>query len=238
MPVIKRPKSTKAIFKALRTAKNLKDATPVGHVIPLSAGTCAWLDAFYPTYALAVHTMETALAEQAAITQTVKEKRQKALWLVSHFVISVQNAIIRKAFDKSVRVFYGLPVTSGRVPLLKSESSIIYWGEQIADGEAARVLAGGAPVTFPSITEVSAAVEAFKNANLQQANAKDAFDTAQEAVAALRAEANKLVLKIWNELEAAFDTGDKPSKRRKCREWGVVYVPNRGEAPEAEVAEV
>lgn len=235
MPVIKRPKSSADILKALQAAKSMKNAAPVGHTIPLSASTITWLDTFYPAYELSVRTMEAALAEQTAITVTVKEKRQQALWLVSHFVMSVQNAIIRKAFDPSVRAFYGLPLTSGRVPPLKSEDSIIYWGEQIANGEAARVLAGGVPVTFPSIAEVSAAVAAFKSANLNQANAKDAFDTAQEAVAAHRDEAKKLVLKIWNEIEAAFDAGDKPSKRRKCREWGVVYVPIKGEAPEAEV---
>jgi hypothetical protein len=46
--------------------------------------------------------------------------------------------------------------------------------------------------------------------------------------------ADQLILRMWNETEAEFDTGDKPSMRRKAREWGVVYVPTPGEAPSPE----
>ncbi len=234
MPARSLPKSATARLKAFQTAKNLKDGVPAPLVIPYSAATIARLDAFYPSYKLKVDAMEAALAAQAGITQSVKEKRQQAVWLISHFYINVQNAIMRKAFDKSVRAFYGLDVNSGKVPALKSESKILYWGELAADGEAARIAAGGVPVTFPSIAEVSAAVNNFKNANLLQANAKYAFDIAQETLAAAKSEANKLILKMWNETEATFDTGDKPSLRRKCRAWGVVYIPNKGEASEEE----
>ncbi len=34
---------------------------------------------------------------------------------------------------------------------------------------------------------------------------------------------------MWNEIETAFDEGNKPSMRRKAREWGVVYIVTPGE---------
>ena len=231
MPQRRLPQSATARLKAMRTGKDRKDAIPAPLLIPYTAATIAKLDVFYPAYKLKVEAVETALQAQVNVSSTVKEKRQIAEWFISDFFGALQSAIRRKTFNASVRAFYGLAVSDGKVPLLNSEADIIFWGDKAAVGEAARIAAGGAAITFPAIAEVNTAVTNFKNANLQQANAKEAFDAAQEALEADQAEADKLVLKMWNETEAAFDDGNKPSMRRKCREWGVVYVPNPGEAP-------
>ena len=63
----------------------------------------------------------------------------------------------------------------------------------------------------------------MKAALASQSNLKDDFDHAQEAVAALRADADSLILRIWNEVETYFSEEDIESKRRYAREWGVVY---------------
>lgn len=231
MPQRRLPKSETALLKAMRTGKDRKDSVPAPLVIPYSAATIAKLDAFYPAYKAKVLAVEAALQAQTSATSSVKDGRQVAIWLISDFFSALQSAIRRKKFDPTVRAFYGLAVSDGRIPTLTTEEDIIHWGENAADGEAARIAAGGAPITFPSIAEVNTAVSNFKNPNLAQANAKEAYDAAQEVLLADRAEADKLVLKMWNETEAAFDEGDKASMRRKAREWGVIYVPLPGEAP-------
>lgn len=230
MPTRRLPQSAAARLRAMRTGKDRKDAIPAPLVIPYSAGTIAKLDVFYPAYKLKVEAMENALQAQTNVTSTVRDNRQMAEWLISDFFSNLQSAVRRKLFPASVRAFYGLAVSDAKIPTLKTEADIIFWGDKAATGEATRIAAGGTAISFPAIAEVSTAVSNFKNPNMAQAAAKEAYDLAQEAVEADHADADKLVLKMWNETEAAFDEGNKSSMRRKAREWGVVYVPTPGEA--------
>ena len=231
MPTRRLPNSAATRLKAMRTGKDRKDAIPAPLVIPYTAATAAKLDLFYPAYKLKVEAMELALQAQTNVSATVQDTRQMAEWLISDFFSALQSAIRRKLFNATVRAYYGLAVSDEKIPRIKTEADIVFWGDKAATGEAARIAAGGAAITFPSIAEVNTAVNNFKNPNQAQANAKEAYDAAQEAVEADKAEADKLILKMWNETETAFDDGDKPSMRRKAREWGVIYVPTPGETP-------
>jgi hypothetical protein len=40
----------------------------------------------------------------------------------------------------------------------------------------------------------------------------------------MRPQENDLILHIWNEVETYYSSEDASSKRRKCREWGIVYI--------------
>jgi hypothetical protein len=231
MPTRKLPHSAKARLKALQTGKIRKDAIPAPAVIPYSAPTMAKLDLVYPVYKLKVEAMETALQAQTSVSGSLKDKTQMAIWLISDFFSALQSAIRRKKFEPSVRAFYGLAVSDDKIPRIKAEADITFWGDKAATGEAARIAAGGSPISFPTIAEVTTAVTDFTTPNQAQEDAKFAYDSAQEAVEAENPEVDKLILKMWNETETAFDEGNKPSMRRKARQWGVVYVPNAGEAP-------
>jgi hypothetical protein len=215
----------------LRTAKDQKDALPPPPVIPYTTGTITRLDAFQPVYRSKFLAVSAAKNAQTAATALVNESRQMGIYLVHDFIEALNRAIRRKVFLPSVRSFYQLNVNDDTLPTINTEAQLITWGLNLKDGEAARIAAGGVPITFPAIADVDAAIDAFKNANHVQSNAKMQYDTAQEILAAENPEADKLILKMWNETETAFDEGDKASMRRKAREWGVVYVTNPGEAP-------
>lgn len=60
--------------------------------------------------------------------------------------------------------------------------------------------------------------------NTQQSTLKDAYDRAQETVSNMRPDVDKLILKIWDEVETYYNQEPITSKRRFAREWGVVYV--------------
>lgn len=231
MPSRRLANSNPTRFRAISAAKELKDAVPAPLIIPFTPGTITRLDTFYPLYKSKIEAGETALQAQLAISEQIKQARLLAEYHISDFYDALQRAIRRQVINASVRTFYGLDGSDATLPAVKTEADISFWGGKAATGEAARIAAGGAPITYPSITEVNTAVNAFKNLNQQQANAKIAFDTAQEAIANDNPEADKLILKMWNEIEATFDEGNKPSMRRKAREWGVVYIPSPGEAP-------
>lgn len=229
MPTRRLANSGISRLKALQTAKERKDSIPPPAVIPFTAATIIRIDTVYPAFKTNIEAMEAALQAQSAATTQVKATRPDAEMLISHFYQALQNAIARKVFEPSVRAFYGLAVSDGTVPSLKSEADISFWGDKAVTGEAARIAAGGTAIPFPTIAEVSAKVNPFKAANQTQANAKEAYDNAQEAVETDTIEVDKLILKMWNEIEAAFDEGNKPSMRRKAREWGVVYTISSGE---------
>lgn len=231
MPTRRLANSNPSRYRAQQIAKEMKDAVPPPLIIPITGNTSARLDVFYPLYKSKILSAEAALQLQFTLTGQIKDAKPLAEYLISDFYDALQRAIRRGLFNESVRTLYGLAATDTTLPTLNSEADVKFWGEKAADGETARIAAGGAPITFPSIAEVNTAVNSFKNLNVQQANAKIAFDTAQEAIAAQNPEADKLILKMWNEIETTFDEGDKASMRRKAREWGVIYVPTPGEAP-------
>jgi len=234
MPTRSLPKSNPNRYKAINTAKELKDMVPPPPFIPFTAATIVRMDTFLPLYKAKIEAAETALQGQLTLSPLIKEARQQAEYLISDIYSALQRAIRRKKFLASVRPPYGLKGNDANLPRIKSEADITYWAGKASAGEAARVAAGGDPISFPPIAEMDLAVSTFKDLSHQQDIAQLAYDAAQEAIAADNPEADKLILKMWNEIETAFDEGDKPSMRRKARHWGVVYVPTPGETPTPE----
>jgi len=233
MPYRRLPQSNKARLSAIRVVKDRKDATPPA-LVPLMGGTQTQLDTFHPIYnglMLAVGSARALQTEQSAVTTPLRNAAR--LW-VGHGYQALINAVIRKQFSASVLGHYLLPSTAKGAPDMGTEQAIIDAFNAYEAGEAARVAAGGMAISFPAGTDISTHVSDFRAANLIQAERKDAYDNAQEALAAQNPEADRLILKLWNEIEAAFDKGDKPSMRRKAREWGVIYVPSPGETPSPE----
>lgn len=231
MPRIKRPRTGAQRDAAMRTGKNRKDAVPAPIIIPYTAGTITRLDLFQPVYRTKYLALTTTKNAQTALTALVEEAKKQGIYIVLDFVDALNRAIRRKLFLPSDRTFYNIDVNNSNAPVINTEEELITWGLNLADGEAARIAAGGAPITFPSIAQVTAAISLFQSLNAQQAFAKEAYDVAQEALEAEAVEADKLILKMWNETETAFDEGNKSSMRRKCREWGLVYELTPGEAP-------
>lgn len=216
---------------ALRNGKNRKDAIPPPSKIPYTADTIMRIDLFQPAYRLNYLAVASAKNGQTGFSPAIEQARKQAVLYEQDFIEALNKAIRRGEFPASVRSFYLLDVNSSTLPRIVTESEVTTWGQNINDGETARIAAGGAPITFPSLAQVNAATANFNTLNQQQENAKELYDTAQEQLEAQNAEADKLILKMWNETETAFDEGDKASMRRRARQFGVVYIPNQGETP-------
>ncbi len=233
MPTRRLPRTNNERYTALRTAKERKDAVAPADV-PLMAATQTLLDSGFPAYRnlqLAVRSARAQQTEQSAITDPLR--RSARMW-VNHGYQALINATLREEFPTSVLSYYNLANTAKGAPDMRTEQGIISAYNDYVAGESARVMAGGTAIPFPDQVSMRSRVDAFKAANLTQAALKDAHDNAQEALAAASPDADKLILRLWNEIEAAFDTGDKPSMRRRAREWGVIYVPSAGETPSPE----
>lgn len=232
MPTRRLPRNNSERSTALNRAKERKDAPSTDPLqIPYTAATISKLDIIQPDYKLKVAKVASALSLQTETTAVVSKARIMAGYFVADMLEAMQRAVRRELFLPSARAYYQLPVGESTIPSMRTEAEVLEWGEKTIEGETNRVLAGGIPIGFPLLSEVEAAFGTFKDANLLQAERKTLYDNAQQAVLDQNIEVDKLILKLWNETETFFDEGDKPSMRRKAREWGVVYVPSQGETP-------
>ena len=208
---------------ALDTAKEKKDNTPAPDIV-LTSGTIARLDAMQPIFKQAMQGRDDALAAQGQATLAKNIAQALAKMFISHFIQVFNLGVERGVFAKEERAYLHLDINSSSVPSLNSEADIKQWGKWLIEGDARRVAAGGAPMGFPTIAEVETVCNNFVNLNNAQSTAKDAYDKAQEVVSNMRDDVDALILRIWNEVETAYDNETIESKRRNAREWGVVYV--------------
>jgi hypothetical protein len=153
--------------------------------------------------------------------------------MISHFVQTLNLAIDRHTFPPAARGFYQLDGNQAKLPTLTSEEDVMTWGDRLKEGEPARVAAGGAPITFPSIAEVNTAFDDFVAKRQTQDGVGDLQDNKEEAVAALRPSVDLLIKDMWDETEFKFRHQSPSSMRGKARGWGVVYISRPGEVGDA-----
>jgi hypothetical protein len=230
MPIRRLPRTDEERNSALTSGKTKKDSVPPAENV-LSAQTTLRLDAQQPLFAQKMLERGVALSNQAGSTLPLTPLKERARMFISHFIQAFNNGIERGMFPANARGFYQLNVSSKAVPSLDSEEKIITWGDRLIAGDPLRVVAGGAPMAMPTIAEVNAEHSAFKAENTLQNNLKGAYDVAQEAVENLRPDTDSLIVRMWNEIETAYSEESISSKRRKSRQWGVVYVLSPGETP-------
>ncbi len=151
---------------------------------------------------------------------------------ISHFIQVLDLAAIRSEVRMSQKALYGLDVKSNNVPDLSTEAALAEWGKRIIDGESKRTAQGGIPIYNPSIAKVKVHYDIFMESYGRQRDYQASTARSLEALAAMRAQADALILEIWNQVEAHFGQV-LPLKKRldSCREYGVVYYYRTGEKP-------
>ena len=234
MPTIYRPETDAQRKQALQRAKTKADAVGVGS-LAFSANTLAALNAFLPNFLTALQNRGSALSAQAASTHAMNPTRRVLRLWISHFFQVFNLAVLREEYAESDRAYYQLDVNSSAGPKLTTDEDLVEWAGNLASGETARVTAGGAAgganMAKPSAAEVAAQYDIFEPLLTAHTSTKDAYDNEQEAVAAMRNQADDIIGDIWDEVLFTYRKDDAPSMRRKARENGVVYISSPGEVP-------
>jgi len=216
------PNSNLTRQAALTNAKEKQDSGPADD--PLTTATKGRLDSIEPAYKAAMQQGNIKKAELAVLTAEKKSKEGPAYTAVSRFIQTFNNGVALGLFPAAHRAYYGLDVNSDALPYLGSEQALKSVGLALIQGDADRTAAGGAPMAIPDIALLTARFNDWKDLLDDHSNASDARDAAQEAVAALNEEANGVIRKVWDEVEAFYNEEDKESQRANAREWGVVYI--------------
>lgn len=217
------PNSDVTRMIALDAGKTKKDITAPADVV-FTANTVTRIDTTQPLLKQKMQERGNTLQAQSNATAAKDAAMEKSKMFISHFFQSFNNGVARGVFPASHRAFFQLDVNSDSVPQMNTEAEVNLWGDRLIEGDAERITAGGSAMAMPSTVEVTTEVNSYKTLNADQSTLKDAYDNAQEAVSDMRPEVDSLILRMWNEVETAFDDEPIESKRRKAREWGVVYV--------------
>lgn len=154
---------------------------------------------------------------------------------VSHFIQVLNLAVIRNEVRSAQKEGYGLPAKSNTLPDLSSESALVEWGRKVIEGEGRRIAQGGIPIYNPTIAKVKVHYDIFLESYEKQKDLQAATTRSLEALSAMRAEADRLILDVWNQVEGWFAGVMPPEKRlAQCRAYGVVYYYRTGEKKKEE----
>lgn len=233
MPYRRLPNTDSARVRALKAALSI--SMRVNRFdLAFSYSLYQRIESFLPHYELAIRNHRQALSQQSSKSKEYNEKLRKARLYVSHFIQVLNFCIIRGEMKPEVREFYSIRKNSKATPSLLKDSKVIEWGEKLVKGEQERTRMGGNPIYSPSIALVRVNCENFKQAFNYQKTLQNNTHRFSEKVAEFREDADKLILDLWNQVEKKFGSLSDEEKRKKCSEYGVVYVWRKGEREKLE----
>jgi len=128
----------------------------------------------------------------------------------------------------SVLQFYSLP-QSGLSPKPTTQAQWLATAAEVIAGDAQAVAAGYPAMVNPSAAELQTVLTAAQQEADEVAPADRAYDEAQEAVAALRPQADELIQEVVDELRFNLRKHDAPSQRRIMRTYGASFSYLPGE---------
>jgi len=223
MPYRRLPNTDQARLRAIEAALEKGKITPRKD-LAFSQETLEKLQSFYPHLLGAIRQLDAAKQNQFNKAKEYGEIVKKTRLYITHFAQVLTMAILREELKPEARAFYGLDPHSQKVPALNLEKDILEWGERIINGEQIRCKQGGNPIYSPSIALVKVHYESFAEAYRYQMILQNITTRSSEVMNRIRDEADKLIQKMWDEVEARFRFLSDDQKRDLSAEYGIVYV--------------
>lgn len=223
MPYRRLPNTDQARLRAIEAALEKGKRTPQKE-LAFSQETLEKLQSFYPRLLGAVRQLDTAKQNQFNKSKEYGEIVRKTKLYITHFAQVLTFAILREELKPEARACYGLDPHTQKVPVLNLETDILEWGEKIIKGEQNRCKQGGNPIYSPSIALVKVHYESFIEAYRYQMILQNITNKASELMNRLRAEADELIQKTWNEVEARFRFLADEQRREQAAEYGIIYI--------------
>ena len=222
MPYRRLPNTDQARLRAINTAILMGQKKSTDE-LAFSESTLGRVRTFFPLFETNLIHHKLARSQQDKNSRSYLEFAKKARIYLSHFIQILNFAIQRGDMKADVRNFYGM-IGDKKSPSLILESELREWGKKIIEGEHQRVLHGGNPLYNPSIAVVKVKFDQFVDAYHFQKTLQSNTARWTLKVAGMRAEADEIILDIWNEVEEHFSEYPEDFKREKAADYGVVYV--------------
>lgn len=228
MPYRRLPNTDQARFRALKTAIEMSNKLD-SKTVAISQITSRKAKQFFPLFQQALLGSKSAFSNQVEKSKKYVELQRKAKLYISHFIQVLNFAIARGEMPEKALEFYGLNLSNCKASILKTDDDIVEWGKKLVEGDMKRMAAGGNYMTNPKIADVKVRYEIFAEARWKQKSLQTVNSKSIERIANLRAEADSIILNIWNDVEAHFINYSDDERRDKCREYGISYVYRKHE---------
>lgn len=231
MPYRRLPNTDAARVRALKTALKKNETAATIHDSAYSPPLKQKIDIFLPKFETAIMNSRIARQKQSEDSGKFSELTRKARLYISHFIQVLNFTIARGELKPQARTFYGLDEEDSKVPSLLTEQELLKWGEKVVQGEQERLNNRmGNPIYNPTIALVRVNYENFRQHFNFHKQLQVNVSRFSEEIKQFREEADRLIVMLWDEVEAYFSGIPNDEKRRElCEEYGVAYVFRKGE---------
>ncbi|WP_439183007.1 hypothetical protein [Carboxylicivirga taeanensis] len=228
MPYRRLPNTDQARLRALKAA--LKKGSQLNPFdLAFSQKTLLELQAFLPQFEQAITQYNFSKDRQAKYGKLLGDQFKVTRLYLSHFIQVLNFCIIRGEIKPDVRKLYGFDIDDKSVPELGTEQQLMQVGKKVIEGEQKRAMTGGTRIYNPSIALVKIKYEKFVEYYNNHKNLLITTQKMHEKVTELRTAADRIVLTLWNEIEAYFEGFEGEDKRIKCANYGIVYLLRKHE---------
>lgn len=228
MPYRRLPKTDAARLKALEALADNNEVYAVsGHFIDRQL--IAEAQRLYAHLSDASTQYKLSMRTQVRYSKRIAALQHNAMTYLSHFLQVLFLAVDRGEVRNTELKVYGLDDKQYTVPYLKTAEALVEWAPKIINGEKERIRSGGKPILSPPIGVVSAHFDVFRGMYDAQKQYQARTQKALADMTKMRPEVDKLILQLWDVIEAHF--GDRPQEERYelCRKFGIVYYYRRNE---------
>lgn len=229
MPYRRLPNTDQARIRSLKALAAKDDAYDAYHPV-VSLKTLTAIRNFLPKFEAAQTYYAECYARQVKAAPAHHKNVYMARLYISHFIQVLNLAVIRHEIRANQRDLYGLASLNNTLPDLSSEAALVQWGRKIIDGEGKRTGQGGIPIYNPTIAKVKVHYDLFVDSYERQKNLQILTNRSLNTLASMRAEADRLILDAWNQVEKYYEDVCPNEKRLNlCRDYGLIYYYRTGE---------
>ena len=229
MPYRRLPNTDQARLRSLRAVLERADADS-SYDLAVSFKSVTDIRNFLAKFEVAQSYYMECYNQQAKAARKHQSNVKIARLYLSHFIQVLNLAVIRMEIRSTYKELYGLDRENNNVPDLSTEALLAEWGQKIIEGENKRTAQGGVPIYNPTIAKVKVHYDIFMDSYERQKNLQNLTARSLKELASMRAEADRLILDVWNQIEKKFENITPLEKRLDlCRSYGVIYYYRTGE---------
>ncbi|GAB6008604.1 hypothetical protein FACS1894179_10930 [Bacteroidia bacterium] len=232
MPYRRLPNTDNARIKALKTAIEKHNSIFGRGIISLEIYK---LELMLRNFEGAYIRYKNSLDTQASANRIFQKLIKNARLYVSHFIQVLNFCVIRSEIKKETKQLYGIEPDNFTVPDLTSNDLLLYWGENVINGEQTRIRQGGAPIYNPAIARVNVAFSQFRDAYFAQKTYQNTTARELENLSMQRKDVDNTLTTLWNQVEAAYANFPPKERLERSKEYGVVYYLRREEREKADL---
>lgn len=222
MPYRRLPNTDQARLRALKIAvQRAAECDFTDQVLPYRLSTEA--ENCLLKFENLVSQYHTNIDNKVDANKKYKRIVQNTRMYISHFIQVLNFAVIRGEIKKEQKRLYHLNENDYTLPDLSSEEALIKWGKNIIEGETARMSQGGIAINCPAINKVKVHYDSFTENQFNQSMHRMNATRSYEDLGALRKEADRIILQIWNVVEERYSRKLPYDRLRSCENYGLKF---------------